>query len=114
MTDGYQLLYPDCLRKLIDRSATCPVAVAGLSWIALRLNFSYIPELSGISFEVICVEYPGKHLTIGAKYRDPTVDREFAIVTLIEHILNTASAQDFFDFANQNASWDREVERLMQ
>ena len=114
MVNGYQLIYPDCIRKLIDRSAKCPISVAGLSWIVLRLNYSHVRELSGISFELIRADYPGKHLTIGAKYQDPTVDREFAIVTLIEHIVNTVPAQEFFDFAIQNASWQLEIDRLMQ
>ena len=56
--DGYQLLHPDCLRGLIDRSTNWHIAVAALSWIVLRLNYSYVPRLSGIAFEVVAVNYP--------------------------------------------------------
>lgn len=112
MNNGYQLLYPDCIRSLVDRSAKCPISVAALSWIALRLNYSHRPQLSGISFAVVAVNYPGKHLTIGAKYVDSAIDREFAIVTLMEHLLNTLPSREFFDFAMQNESWQLEAERL--
>ncbi|MCE3018883.1 MAG: hypothetical protein LW870_23835 [Pirellula sp.] len=114
MSEGYQLLYPDCIRRLTARSAKCPVAMAGLSWIVLRLNFSHVKELAGITFEVLRSDYPGIHFTIGAKYQDPTVDREFVIVTLIEHLLNTAPSRDFFDFATQNDSWQNEIDRLKE
>ncbi len=113
MNDGYQLIYADCIRKLVDRSATCPISVAALSWIVLRLNFSHAQQLAGITFDVVAVHYPGKHLTVGAKYQDKSVDREFAIVALIEHLMNTLPSREFFDFAMQNPSWQQEIERLL-
>lgn len=112
MNDGYQLVYPDCIRNLVDKSANCPISVAALSWIVLRLNYSYVPSLSGVSFDVVAVHYPGKHLTIGAKFQDTSSDREFAIVTLVEHLLNTLPSREFFDFAMQNPNWQLEIDRL--
>ena len=114
INDGYQLVYPDCVGKLIERSSSCSVSFAALSWIVLRLNYSQIKELSGIRFDLVRVDYPGRHFTIGAKYKDPSIDREFAIVTFVESLLNSVSCREFLAFAIQNASWQNEIDRSIQ
>ena len=114
VTEGYQLIYPECIRDLISGSDNQPMAAAALSWIVLRLKYVNFPALAGIAFEVVCVDYPGTHLTIGAKYEDPTIDLEPIIIEAIEHILNKTSAKQFFDFVIQNDSWQREADRLMK
>jgi hypothetical protein len=63
---------------------------------------------------LVRVDYPGRHFTIGAKYKDPSIDREFAIVTFVESLLNSVSCGEFLAFAIQNASWQKEIDRLTQ
>jgi hypothetical protein len=113
MESGVQLIYADCLSRLIEQNENVAITMATLSWVALKLNFQRIPALSGISFCVVSVDYPGKHLTIGAKYSDDSVDLESVIVECIEHLLSTCSVKDFLAFTIQNDCWKREAEHLL-
>jgi hypothetical protein len=111
---GYQTIEPEELNTIIVNADNDLLSVSVLDYIVERLNQHVEGALTGLSFEVIPIEYVSRYPGIGAKYDNPnSANREGEILDEVSKILRNASLLDFLSHLEKLESWPRKFQELM-
>ena len=105
--EGYQIVEPDSLTKLISNPSQVALTLALMEWITVRFTSDF-PHLSGkVWLEVIPVTYQGTYPAFGVKYKSEDLadlgeDIEAAVESLVE---KCSVSQMLPYFADSTSDW---------
>jgi hypothetical protein len=107
MTQGYQIIEPSSLARLLVNQSQADIAVAVLNWVIDRLKSGSPQLLDEVSLEVIAVSYLGAYPTIGIIYNnEESRDLSQDISDAIDVIVGGVPFSDFLSFAEMaSANW---------
>jgi len=106
-SDGYQILEPNSLSKLIANRSQAALALALMEWISIQFTSDFPLLSSKVTLDVIPVTYQGTYPSFGVKYQsEDSEDLSEAIEAAVESLIekNTVS-QMLLYFADSTTDW---------
>jgi len=115
MTNGYQIVEPKALARLLGRPSTFEPLIVLLTWLAEECAKELGERLDGAELAVIRVTYHGSYPALGIRYpRSDSEDLGAALETTIEKILMMRTASDIVAFLESSTvDWAHERGRLL-
>src|SRR5689334_14716915 len=107
--NGYQILEPEFLSRLVQRPNQFDFAVALLHWIVQCLKEELGGQMDRVDIDVIPVKYLGSYPALGIRYGEQNApDLEPMIRDHIERIVRTRSALELIQsVAGCDARWNQ-------
>ena len=115
MSEGYQVVEPECLSALTASPHQVEFAVAVLYWLQQALRAELGSRLEGVDIDIIRVEYHGAYPALGLKYREkvPAIGR--LVEDAANRLLRNRSVADLSDFiARTDRNWGQLSRDLMR
>ena len=107
MTQGYQIIEPSSLERLLVNTSQADIAVAILNWVVARVKSGSPQLFDEVSLEVIAVSYLGVYPAIGIRHNnEESRDLGQELCDAIDAIVERMPFGDFLSFAElASANW---------
>lgn len=107
MNQGYQIIEPSSLERLLGNHTQAALVVAVLEWVIKRLKIRSPQLFDSVNIEVILVSYLGDYPAIGICYKnEDTQDLGPLIEDEIDILVGSLPFSDFISFLEKsNSHW---------